>query len=169
MKRTTLWLAALAAVLALCASVGTASAYFTTYAQARGGYTIELGDRTEIYERFSQWTKHVAVMSEPDSEPVFVRVRAFWGETYDVEYDGGAAWTEGADGFWYCDSILNGGEETPELDIHIVNVPAYVEEGDGFNVVVIYETTPVLYDGNGAPYADWSVTLDAGTTGGVGG
>ena len=168
MKRSTLLMAALAVVLVLGVSLGTATAYFTTYARAQGGYTIELGEQTEIYERFSQWTKHVIVTSEEGSEPVFVRVRAFWGETYDVVYDGGDSWTEGSDGFWYCRDILKGGEDTPELDIHIVNVPSDVEVGDGFNIVVVYETTPVLYDADGAPYADWSMTLDTGTTGGGG-
>lgn len=167
MKRFRTLLAALAIVLALAAGFGLASAYFTTYARASGGYTIELGERTEIYERFSQWTKHVAVTSEEGSKPVFVRVKAFWGETYDVSYDGGEHWTEGEDGFWYCGEILYAEGETPELDIHINNVPTDVESGDSFNVVVVYETTPVLYDAEGAPYADWNITLDTGTTGGA--
>ena len=32
-----------------------------------------------------------------------------------------------------------------------------------FNVVVIYETTPVLYREDGTPYADWSAKVDAKT------
>ncbi len=33
------------------------------------------------------------------------------------------------------------------------------EEGDEFNVVVVYESTLVLYDKDGNPYADWSNVL----------
>lgn len=37
------------------------------------------------------------------------------------------------------------------------------EDGESFNVIVIYESTPVRYDENGEPYADWSETLDVVT------
>ena len=50
MKKRTLILAVLAVVLVLSASIGSAVAYFTTYATARGGYVIHLGGRTEIEE-----------------------------------------------------------------------------------------------------------------------
>ena len=33
-----------------------------------------------------------------------------------------------------------------------------------FNVVVIYESTPVMYREDGTPYADWNVVLDNGTS-----
>lgn len=35
-----------------------------------------------------------------------------------------------------------------------------MEYTDDFNVIVIQECTPVLYDENGNPYADWNVILD---------
>lgn len=167
MKRRHLVLAALAVLLTLGAYLGAASAYFTTYADARGGYPIELGSHTDMYERLSQWTKHVTVTSDEGGEPVYVRVRAFWGMTYHVSYDGENGWRDGGDGYWYYDGILYGGEETAELAIHINDVPDNVEEGDSFNIVVIYESTPVQYDETGAPYADWSITLDTGYTGEV--
>ena len=36
---------------------------------------------------------------------------------------------------------------------------------DEFNIIVVYECTPVLYDDNGNPYADWdnAVVLDDST------
>ena len=166
MKRKQWLLAALALVLVLGASIGPISAYFTTYAAAKGGYPIHLGSSTTVYEEFSRWTKHVTVTSEADSQPVYVRARAFWGETYAVTYDGASGWTDGGDGFWYYDAILKGGEATAPLDVHIENVPAAVEPGENFNIVVVYETTPVQYDEAGEAYADWSITLDTGKTGG---
>ena len=79
MKKKTIVLAALAAVLTLEAAAGSAWAYFTTYTEARGGYPIELEDTTTIREEFSAWTKHVVVASEKDSRPVYVRVKALNG------------------------------------------------------------------------------------------
>lgn len=166
MKRRYILLAALAVILTLAAGIAPAMAYFTTYAEARGVIGIEMSGYTEIYEQLSQWTKHITITSEEGGDPVFVRAKAFWGTTYDVSYDGNGAWTEGSDGWWYADDILYAGGETAELDIHINNVPTEVESGDSFNIVVVYETTPVLHGADGAPYADWSITADSGTTGG---
>ena len=54
MKKRTLILAVLAVVLVLSSGIGSAIAYFTTYATARGGYVIHLGGKTEI-ECYAQW------------------------------------------------------------------------------------------------------------------
>ena len=51
---------------------------------------------------------------------------------------------------------------TEELTVTIKNVPEDVEPGTDFNVVVIYESTPVLYDSDGNPYADWTAKVDTG-------
>ncbi len=163
MKKKNILLAALAVSLTLSAGVGSAWAYFTTYAQARGGYTIELGDKTTVEEDFSAWTKHVAITSNADSEPVYVRARAFCGQDYNLVYSGSEKWTPGADGYYYYSDILNGGETTDVLDVRIENVPEEIEDAAAFNVVVIYETTPVRYHEDGEPYADWTATLNTGT------
>lgn len=163
MKKKNILLAALAVSLTLSAGVGSAWAYFTTYAQARGGYTIELGDKTTVEEDFSAWTKHVAITSNADSEPVYVRARAFCGQDYNLVYSGSDKWSPGADGYYYYSDILNGGETTDVLDVRIENVPEEIEDAAAFNVVVIYETTPVRYHEDGEPYADWTATLNTGT------
>ncbi len=165
-------------VLALAAIVGAASAgigsawsYFTTYAEAAGGYTIRLGDRTEITEEFSSWTKHVAIANEESSEPVYIRVRAFCGSQYTLSYSG-EGWTEGEDGYYYYTEMVNGGASTGNLDVKIEDIPADPEEKARFNVIVIYESTPVKYHEDGSPYTvwetDWSELLDTGSTGSSG-
>lgn len=165
-------------ILALTAIVGVASAgigsawsYFTTYAEASGGYTIELGDKTEIKETFSDWTKHVVIDNEEGSEPVYIRVRAFCGSQYTLEYlYDRTHWRPGDDGYYYYNRIVNGGESTDALDIKIYGIPENPEDMESFNVVVIYESTAVKYHEDGTPYhpvteTDWGELLDTGGTG----
>ncbi len=158
-------LAALAGVA--LAGIGEAWSYFTTYAEAAGGYTIRLGDRTEIREEFTDWTKHVVIANQESSEPVYIRAKAFCGSQYTLIYSG-EGWAPGSDGYYYYRDIVNGGASTGTLDIRIENIPAEPEEIERFNVVVIYESTPVKYHEDGTPYTveetDWSELLDTGST-----
>lgn len=78
--------------------------------------------------------------------------------------DGG--WQAGDDGYWYYESVLPAGETTKqELNISY-QFPSGDEKASEFNVVVIQECTPVLFDANGNAYADWNhaVTADSGDT-----
>lgn len=173
MKKKIVFLLALSVILVTMITMHSTLAYFTTYATAAGGYSIELssktsvsGNETSIHEEFSAWTKHVTIENNPDSQPVYVRIRAFAGSAYELLYmDASGHWTAGNDGYYYYSEILPGGETTEEFLIRINNVPADVQDGFSFNVVVIYETTPVQYDHDGNPYADWNVKLDSGSTG----
>lgn len=177
MKKKHIILLALTIALILATSINGALAYFTTYARAEGGYVIHLGggsssgspddkkDRTnngtEMREEFSAWTKHIVISNSNNNQPVYVRARAFSGSTYDLLYnDDTGKWTLGDDGYFYYNEILAPGTETAELLIRIQNVPADVTDGDSFNVVVIYECTPVQYDQDGNPHADWNLILD---------
>ncbi len=154
------------------AGIGKAWAYFTTFSEAAGGYTIHLGDRTEFTEEFSNQTKHLVVTSDADSDPIYVRAKAFSGSPYPLTYSGDG-WTLGADDYYYYGSIVNGGESTKALDIRIDHIPVDGEkaEKDYFNVVVIYESTPVKYHEDGKAYTigetDWSELLDSGSTTGT--
>lgn len=168
MKKGYYVIAVLALAAVMTAGVGKAWAYFTSYAQAEGGYVINLSDKTEITEKFSDWTKHVAVTSDQDSAPVYIRVKAFGGNLYPLQYVPAVAgdWTKGEnDDYYYYNKIVRGGETTSELQIEILKIPKKPEDGDTFNVIVIYESTPVLYDGEGNPYADWNALLDTGSSG----
>lgn len=163
-KRAGYSIAFLAFVMVLTAGVGRAWAYFTTYASAQGGITIELGNETEIEETFSSWTKHLTITSDAGSEPVYVRARAYGSGRYPLEYSG-TGWQAGDDGYYYYNEILPGGGSTSELLVGIKDVPDQeIENGTMFNVIVIYESTPVMYNEDGTPYADWDVVLDNGTS-----
>lgn len=172
MKKLNIFLLTLSIALILTASsvpLKDAMAYFTTYAHAEGGYTIELGSKTNIHEDFSAWTKHVVITNE-EGQPVFVRVRIFCGSKYDITIsDECGYWTDNGDGYIYYQKPfkepLFAGESTEELLIKIEGVPNEGVDGESFNVVVVYESAPALYDSNGNAYADWDAIVDSGSTG----
>lgn len=161
MKRWNAALAALALLLILGGGIRGAMAYFTTYIIADGGYEVRFGGDVDLEEEVSSWTKHLVVRNADAAEPVYVRARAFCGSQYALSYTAPAGkWTDGGDGYYYYEDILYGGQTAAELDIYIGNVPESPADGGGFHVVVIYETTPVLFRADGTPYADWNQVLD---------
>ena len=164
MKKRSICLAVLATVLTLTATVGSAWAYFTTYAEARGSYTLSLeGHTTTVSENVLDWTKFVKIENAEGSGPVYVRARAFCGSGYSLSYtDADGRWSPAGDGYYYYNKAVAGGESTSELQVKIQR-PENVSDPDDFNVVVIYETTKVRYNADGEPYADWSATLQTGT------
>lgn len=165
MKRMRYFLPVLALALVMTAGIGKAWAYFTTYAQAQGGILIELGSETEITEKFSSWTKHLTIANDEGSEPVYIRAKVFYGGDYTVTCEG-TGWAPGADGYYYYNDIVEGGRSTEELLVKIGGIPEGedLKDQQTINIIVIYESTPVRYDEDGDPYADWNVILDNGTT-----
>ena len=165
---------ALAAVCAVAsAGIGKTWSYFTTYTEAAGGYPIQLGDRTDITEDFTEWTKHVTIANEPGSEPVYIRAKAFCGSQYTITYSGeGWTWNE-EDGYYYYNYAVDGGKSTESLNLKIDGIPENPEDLERFNVVVIYESTPVKYHEDGSAYTveetDWDEILDTGSTESSGG
>lgn len=159
MKKAKYLLTLLAAGTILTAGIGQAMAYFTTYVEAEGNFTIRLGDETKIVEKFENWVKELKVSNEEGSEPVFVRAKAFYApDTLTLEYSGDG-WSLGEDSYYYYNVPVNAGEATESLKVAINNIPTDVAKGDVFNVIVIYESTPVLYHEDGTAYADWNSEL----------
>lgn len=139
--------------------------YFTTYATAKGTVTLHLGDETEIREEFSSWSKRLSISNSDDSKPVWIRARAYCGSAYTLTYsDESGLWTPDADGFYYYQNPVPAGGVTENLVVHI-DGEGLTETTDpaSFNVVVVYESTPVLYHEDGSPYADWTSTVNTGT------
>ena len=132
-----------------------ASAYFTTYVSAGGSQGVRLGSSTEIHEDVSQMTKHISIENASAENDCFVRVKVFYGGDLEVVYsDTENNWYEGEAGYWYYRPILPAAQTTTGLDVKI-NVPEGYDR-DSFNVVVIQECTPVVFDETGNPTADWS-------------
>ena len=153
-KKKNLCLAAAALTLTACLSEGTAMAYFTTYTTAAGDVTISLGSTVTIpEEKVSDWTKHIVIKNTGDYE-CYVRVKVFAGEKYQdgLVYQGSQKWSPGEEDYYYYSDIVPAGGETEELQVKIDSKDSEEE----FNIIVAQECTPVLYDDEGKPYADWN-------------
>ena len=167
MKNKKVFLTALTVVLLFSVFTGTALAYFTANAEARGAVEVNVGPKTHITEPdVVDWVKHVEVANREDSkQDVFVRARAYSPSQYPVSYSGDG-WTDGGDGWWYYETPLKPGESTSDADgkallCEIHDVPEEkVEEGTSFNVTVVYEATPVQYNEDGTAFADWNYQVD---------
>ena len=174
MKKRMIIPAVLVALIIACAVIQPVTAYFTAYTAAQGKVTISLGPRTRIEEpKVKDWTKHIVITNsgkdgEPSNVDCYVRARAFSGGEQTLTYEG-KGWTDGGDGWWYYDTILAPGEATQELLVKISGIPEDTEEGDSFNVAVVYESVQAVYDAQGKPQAaDWTMKPVTVTEGGQG-
>lgn len=156
-------LAAAAVALTGTLAVGSAYAYFTTYSEAKGNVVFQMGEtRTEPHEEVKEGKKIVSIKNTGDYD-CYIRVKAYAGNNYNLSYaDGGSGkWYDGGDGYWYYKDILEAGSTSETV---LVNIPKELLEDitdeKDLNVIVIQECTPVQYDDDGEPYADWNVTFE---------
>lgn len=163
LHKKTLVLAAAAIALTGSLTVGSAMAYFTTYATAQGGVKMNMGFTETIpNEEVDENGKHITITNTGDYD-CFVRVKAFAPVELSYQAPEGG-WSDGGDGYWYYDEVLPAGQTTAqELNVSY-QFPVGDEKASEFNVVVIQECTPILYDEEGNAYADWNhtVTADSG-------
>lgn len=171
---------AIAVMLVMSAVMGSAWAYFTTYAMAKGTVPLKLGHQEHLTEQFDNWEKVLDIKSEPDSNPVYLRMRAYSAD-YPVTYEKNDNWTDLQDDGWvYYKEVLQPGrklsdpngdgntDDSDELHVQIKDVPKSGDEGlkDGkkFNVIIVYESTEAQYNADGdvipAVDADWERPVD---------
>lgn len=132
------------------------------YGSLRRGNVEQGFSETIPKEDFSNWTKHVSVENTGDYD-CYVRVKALAGSKYQdgLQYsDSDGKWTPGEDGYYYYSDPIAPGESTSVLDIRIDSK----ESDASFNVVVVQESTKVLYNENNEPYADWTQIADTSET-----
>lgn len=164
-------LPALAAALVLGAAAGSSSSYFTTYVTAQGGHTLQLHDVYIIpHEHVDANVKDITVENVGETE-CWVRARAIAPEGLElrgveIAYSGEGWRFNETDGWWYYAEPIQPGASTPTLKASIT-LPQKddlnpIPEGAELNVVVVTECTKVLYDDNGAPYADWALMAKEG-------
>lgn len=149
-----------AAALALIGtlSVGSAMAYFTTYSTAKGSVKMNIGfTETVPEETVDKDGKHVNIKNIGDYD-CFVRVKVF--SVLPLDYKPSEGWSAGDDGYWYYSPVLGAGKSTSELLVTF-EYPENTEEDEKeeFNIIVVQECTPVVYDEAGNPAPDWNKVI----------
>lgn len=168
MKRNTVLLATLAFALVLGMGITPAWGYFTDTHTANGGLKVVVKPTTDIYEWVKGNTKSVVITCAKDTAPVFVRARVYSSVPYEAT---GESWRLNGDWYEY-NEILTPDSKTKPLNVEInfraitstENPPAV---DDNYNVIVVYESTPVKYNVGGEAYADWNnILVDGSSEGG---
>lgn len=157
MKKRHIIIGVLAVLLVFCSTIGESLAYFSTYATARGGYTIK--SEPDIHEEFTQKNKAITISNNVGASPIFVRVKVFNGSEFKMKYGLGENWTttnyDGAeDGYFYYTKALDGGQATSVLNATITEIPERLKDKDEFNIVVIYESVLAVADGGNLNMAE---------------
>ena len=162
MKKKHLVLSALAIVLVLCSSIGTAVAYFTTYAGGNGGYVIHLGHKSVIHDVYAD-VKEISIQNVADSAddvgkyPIFVRAQVYHGTDSIVTPEESENWTPDGEYFYYlfplyADLEVNLMSTTSILKFQVdPNPEADLKPGDLVDVVVTYQSVPAVFDPDGNP------------------
>ncbi len=159
--KTTLF-CGLVAALVLSTAAAPSTAYFTTYVTAAGAVPVHLKTVIpEMEEKYEDGVKTVTLKNTGEA-PCYVRVRAFWGaDELNVTPGPGPDWAlDATDGCCYYQKILQPEETTAAITftIDLEHAPAH-----DFNVVVVAEGAPILYnadgtvDANSSRYAGWTM------------
>lgn len=152
-------LSCLALVLVISVHIAPSLSYFTTYVTAQGGYPIRLRMvDTDMTETFVS-EKEITIKNTGEQD-CYVRVRVLAGALIDLNVYGDGWSALQADGYYYYSEILKPGETASLLHAGITRKEGLKDQD--YNVVVVEECTPVQYDANGQPYADWTMSIKGG-------
>lgn len=183
MKRRNLIISLFALLLIACAVITPAVAYFTDNTNASGATPLYFYREERIEEKVVGLKKSVRIQNtggaHPElADPVWIRAKAAVGQTY-VQYltVSGTGWS-GPDSegwYYYYKPIMpprdgNPGEYTNYLDVSMEGLPKPEDMSDfhisSFGIAVTFESTTAFYDEDGVHFldADWSATLDTGST-----
>ncbi len=158
MKKTKIILPALAVVLVIGLMVGPALAYFTAHTEAVGDAKVSMGFETIIHEDPDDNQKVVTIENK-GPQSVWVRVAAYSKYPPVVDKDNTSAkWTDLTGGYYYYTEPLGVGT-TEQLTLKITK-PGSDDTTQDFNVIVMYECTPVEYDADGILQpANWNIPI----------
>lgn len=144
-------------------------AYFTAYADTSGGVELDLGfTKTTITEEKGSGDEHKKItLTNNGNYECYVRLKTITGSAYingitdsEPKVDGEELknWSEKqSDGYYYYREKLAPGASTTQLYLGFDFTNLTQKD---FNVIVIQECTPVLYDADGNQTYDWTASAD---------
>lgn len=162
---------ALLMVMIMSATVNRAWAYFTTYATAKGGYSLSFRE-TVPDEHFVNKRKIVNIKNN-GTQDVWIRLKVMVGSEYEdlIRVEKDSKWSDmDNEGWYYYAYPLGAGETTghfkdsTDYEAFVVNVENLLEkdfeDGKTVNVDIVYESLPVQHNSDGSviPWSpdDWS-------------
>ena len=151
-------------VLTFMISVPKTLAYFSTYTQVKGTAPVVLKEVVYFHEEDVGGNKRVVIKADSDSDPIYVRIRAYASSEIEdlimYVFEQGE-WKLTSDGWYEYNSVLMANDEaTMDIEIDKINI-----EMTQFNVVVVYEYIPAIDDGNGGYTKDWTADWTSGGNG----
>ena len=149
-KRTLI--ALLAVMLLIISSVGATVAYFSDTDKAEGAAALNLKGETKIEEGDKDFKQ--IVITNTGKADLLVRVKLFGADEKVVTVSVPDGWAAGDGGWYYYRTILPGNQETQattgepiEVKLREDLTPKQIAElGDAFDVTVVHEATPIVYD-----------------------
>ena len=163
------FIALLAVMMLIVASIGITTAYFSDTDKAEGAATLNLKGETKIEEGDKDFKQ--IVITNTGKADLLVRVKLFGVDkkvddkkVLNVSVPG--AWANGDGGWYYFRTILPG-DKSPqattgapiEVKLNDELTPKEIAElGDSFDVTVVHEATPVVYkEGKLVLPEDWTL------------
>lgn len=153
-------IALLAVMLLIISSVGATVAYFSATDKAEGAAVLNLKGESRIDEGDKDFKEIVVTNTgKPD---LIVRVKIFGVDTTKMDVATPDGWAEGNDGWYYYRNILASGQDTgAPITVKLksgLSEKEIAELGDSFEVTVVHEATPVVYDGDSLVLPDgWTL------------
>ena len=129
-------------------------AYFYDSNSAYGSIPVLL-ESTEAISTvtFNNNESHIIIQNVSDVEN-YVRIKIFSPVSVTLLGDNWVYNNE--DGYYYFQSVIKEGENANEINLNLDSSTAI---NNKFNIIIVTETTNVLYDDKDSPYADWEFSI----------
>ena len=158
------FIALLAVMMLIIASVGATVAYFSATDTAEGAAMLNLKGETKIDEGDKEFKQ--IVITNTGKADLIVRVKLFGVDDTLMDVTIPSGWAAGDNGWYYFKTVLPGGQSPQattgspiEVKLKENLTPKQIAElGDSFEVTVVHEATPIVYDeGTLVLPVDWNL------------
>lgn len=147
------FIALLAVMMLIITSIGVTAAYFSDTDKVEGDAQLNLKGETKIEEGDKDFKQ--IVITNTGKADLIVRAKLFGIDENIMDVTIPSGWAAGDGGWYYFKTILPG-DQSPqattgapiEVKLKEKLTPKQIAElGDSFEVTVVHEATPVVYDG----------------------